>query len=232
MEQPRGYRRRAARAVLALLLLSAPSANAQATLQVYFSYPHNDNAVVATAAGIASLDATYKLANQGLPVVSDTPSAGLVPLNFYANAATHHHITTASATGNAFALANGFTLVGVQGYVYASAPASEGKPLEMWFGAARGDHFLVSTDEERDDARGAGYVLQYVDSYTTVVVTWAQWPSTPPADSPFAMSKDLSGYYYAVNGQAVPPGIHADTCVQPPPLRASRRQGAFLSLAV
>lgn len=195
----------------AFLLCSASTADAQATLQVYFSYAHNDNAVVATAASIASLDSTYHLANAGLPVVSDTPGAGLVPLNFYSNPTTHHHITTASSTGQSWALANGFVLQRAEGYVYASAPATNSKPLEMWYGAVRGDHFLVSTDEERDDAQGAGYELLYVDSFTTIVVSWAQWPSTPPADSPFPMSQDLSSYFYALNGQAVPPGIHADT---------------------
>jgi hypothetical protein len=199
----------------ALLLLLAPlaalgQAPAPPTLQVYYSYAHENNAVVSTPAAIALLDATYHYAGDN-QVPSATADGGLAPLNFYLNPATNHTITTASATGIAFALANGYALVGAQGYV-ALAAAPGYLPLEMWYSAARSDHFLVGTAEHRADAQGAGYVLQYTDSY--IVPTWVVWPNVPPtvpSAIPFPPSADLVGYSYLQGGNAVTPGIGADT---------------------
>jgi hypothetical protein len=147
-------------------------------------------------------------------VQADAPGPGLAPLNFYANAATGHHMTTASAAGNAWAAANGFSLVAVQGYVFLTAAAAGpgAQPLEMWFSAARGDHFLVGTAQNRANAQGAGYALQYVDSY--VGEQWIAWPNAPPtvpSAIPYPPSVDLVGFYYLNGANAVPPGIKADT---------------------
>ena len=72
-------------------------------LMVFWSTKYNDNAVVATAASIASLDASFAYYATDLGVVSYTSAApgADVPLNFYFNPATGHHMTTASAAGNA-----------------------------------------------------------------------------------------------------------------------------------
>ena len=193
------------------ILLAFPlSVASSATLGVYWSSVHNDNAVL-TAAFATTLDKSYSYFADNLWVVSDTSVDGLVPLNFYANAASNHHITTASVEGNAFAKANGYTFVGVQGYVYAEKPASPyAFPLEMWYQAARGDHFLVGTPLNRADAQGAGYVFQYVDCYT-VGGNFVVWPNTPPPGFPFPVSTDLTGFQYLEGGNAVPPGIRADT---------------------
>jgi hypothetical protein len=202
-------------AAMALALAGAALGQAPpATLLAYYSAANQDNAVVATAAAIASLDASYAYYGDDLFVQSDTPAAGLAPLNLYANAATKHHMTTASAAGNSWAAANGYALVGVQGYVYLSADAAGAgaQPLEMWYGAARGDHFLVGTAQNRANAIGAGYVLQYNDSFVGQAwVVWPNvWPSTPSA-APWPQSTDLLGFHYLIGGNAVPPGINADT---------------------
>ena len=202
-------------ALAALALAGAALAQAPpATLLAYYSAANQDNAVVATAAAIASLDKSYQYVGDNLYVQSDAPAPGLAPLNLYANAATKHHMTTASAAGNAWAVSNGYALVGVQGYVYlAAADAGAGaQPLEMWFGAARGDHFLVGTAQNRANAIGAGYTLQYNDSFVGPMwVVWPNvWPSTPSA-APWPQSTDLLGFHYLIGGNAVPPGIGADT---------------------
>ena len=113
-------------------------------------------------------DNSYTYYGDDLYVQADAPGPALAPLNFYANAATGHHMTTASAAGNAWAAANGFSLVAVQGYVFLTAAAAGpgAQPLEMWFSAARGDHFLVGTAQNRANAQGAGYTLLYNDSCT------------------------------------------------------------------
>ena len=74
-----------------------------------------------------------------------TQQPGSVPLNFYFNSATNHHMTTASEQGNAWALANGYKFVRIEGWVYGTADPSY-LPLEMWYGADRGE--LVGVAQE------------------------------------------------------------------------------------
>ncbi len=203
-------------AAAALLAATAAAQSPQPSLfpplMVFYSDTHQDNVVVATAASAASLDASYAYYATDLSVLSNTtqPYAGTVPLNFYANAATHHHMTTASAQGNAWALANGYTLVRVEGWVVPVGGQDPSMiPLQMWYSAARGDHFLVGTDDNRANAEGAGYVLQYVDCY--MPLDWTVWPSAPPPGIPFPQSTDLLDYELAWGANAVTPGIGADT---------------------
>ena len=116
--------------------------------------------------------------------------------------------------GNSWAQAIGYKLISVLGYVYLTASdAGQGaQALELWYSASRGDHFLIGTQQNRDNAKGAGYVLEYIDSY--VGQQWVVWPNTPPTTPtsiPYPPSKDLVGYNYLSNGNAVPPNIGADT---------------------
>ena len=108
-------------------------------LLVYYSATHEDNAVVATLAGAASLDSSYALIHAGAPLPTNGSACGggSVPLLLYANAATHHHFTSGSARGAAWAAANGFTAVGPQGCVFAAGDASF-VALEQWASAERG----------------------------------------------------------------------------------------------
>ena len=204
----------------ALFLGLALAQPAPATLLVYYSDQHQDN-VVLTDDSAHTLDKSYLFYLDDLYVQSNAPGPLLSPLNLYFNAVTNHHMTTASATGNAWAQGNGYALVAVQGFVFLSAAdAGQGaQPLEMWYSAARGDHFLVGTAQNRGNAQGAGYVLQYVDSY--VAPSWVVWPNEPPtvpSAIPYPPSKDLVGYNYLSGGNAVPPGIKADTCACSPQL--------------
>ena len=189
-------------------------------LMVFWSTKYNDNAVVATAASIASLDASFAYYATDLGVVSNTSAApgADVPLNFYFNPATGHHMTTASAAGNAYAKANGFVFQRVEGWV-SSTGATGAVPMTMWYSAQRDDHFLIGTAQNAGNAQGAGYVVQYVDCYVPAPpVTWTLWPDSAPAGIIFPKSADLLTFEYDLNGNAVPPGIGADTCV-----KASRR---------
>lgn len=200
----------AAAAPRAALAQGAPPA----PLLTYYSAKHLDNAVVSTPAAIASLDASYAFVTNDLYVQASAPSAGLAPLGLYFCAAAQHHITTASATGVAYAAAHNCSLVGVQGYVYLTAEAAGARaaPLEMWYSSARGDYFLVGTAQNRASAQGAHYELLYVDSY--VGQQWVAWPNSPPTQPsviPFPPSPDLVGYSYQLTGNAVTPGIGADT---------------------
>jgi len=202
---------------LAALLACGAAASARAfapalppPLMVFYSASHQDNAVVATLAGAASLDATYAFVHASAPLVSNatTCSGGAVPLGLYANAATHHHFTTGSARGAAWAGANGFSLVGVQGCVLAAGDAST-IALEQWSSAARGDHFLVADAESRADAQGAGYTFDYIDSYAPA--PWVVWPNEPHAGIPWPRSADLLDAELEWGRNAVPPNIGADT---------------------
>ena len=199
-----------------LLAASAPLALAFAPdlpppLLVFWSQAHQDNAVVATVAGAASLDATYALVHASAPLVSNASSCsvpGTAPVNLYANAQTNHHFTAASARGNAWALANGFALVGVQGCAFLAGDASM-VALEQWSSAARGDHFLVGDAESRADAQTAGYTFDYIDSYAPA--PWVVWPNQPHADIPWPRSADLLDVEIEWGRNAVPPNIGADT---------------------
>lgn len=200
-------------AVLSLLVGLVNAQDVPGTLLVYYSDQHQDN-VVLVSSSTNTLDKTYNYYGDDLYVQSNSPGPNLSPLNLYFNAATNHHITTASLTGTAWAQANGYTLVAVQGYVYLSASAAgQGAlPLEMWYNAQRGDHFLVGTAQNRANAQGAGYTLQYVDSF--IAPSWVVWPNIPPtvpSSIPYPPSKDLTGFNYLMGGNAVPPGIGADT---------------------
>ena len=191
---------------------------ALAALLVYYSATHGDNAVVVTPESVASLDASYVFVSNNLAVVpaNTTRPDGNVPLNFYAHPTTHHHMTTASTAGNAYATAHGFVLQRVEGWV---EPVGGGKhwgeterPLAMWYGAARDDHFLVGTAQHAADAQEAGYVLEYIDCYVpSPPPEWTAWPNAPPAGAPVPPSSDLIGFSYSATGMAVPPGIAADT---------------------
>ncbi len=61
------------------------------------------------------------------------PGPGLSPLNLYvlANATFQHHITTASAQGNAFAVAAGYKLLGPQAYVLTAGATSANAAFTM-----------------------------------------------------------------------------------------------------
>jgi hypothetical protein len=176
-------------------------------LLVYYSASKQDNAVV-TAAGAATLDASYRLDHAGAVVAASNASPGMVPLTLFANAATGHHFTAASAAGAAWAKANGYAAVGVQGFVLAAGDATM-TALEQWYSAARGDHFLVGDETSRAAAVGAGYVFQYVDSYTPA--PWVVWPHVPHAGCPFPRSTDLLDIELEWGRNAVPPNIGADT---------------------
>lgn len=180
-------------------------------LYVFWSATHNDNAVFGTAASIASLDSTYSYYATDAYTLSNTtkPSASTVPLWSWFNSQTNHHLTTASATGNAWAAANGYVQLRVEGFVYPNNSDGTMIALEMWYSADRGDHFLVGSAVNRANVIGAGYTLLYVDSY--VPCNWVVWPSAPPPGSPFAQSPDLLDYELAWDMAATPPGIGADT---------------------
>ena len=181
-------------------------------LQVWWSSTHNDNAVVATLSSIASLDKSYVYVGDDSILASNTSQPDLIPLNFYSNPTTNHHITTASTAGNAFALANGFIFVRIEGWVWpgATSPCLNCAALEMWYSVERDDHFLVGTAVNRANAVGAGYQLLYNDSFVDAS-PWTVWPNTPPIDIPFPLSSDLLGFEYEYGAMAVPAGIHADT---------------------
>ena len=208
----------------AALLLAARGARAQPPppggpfpLRIFYSTSATDNAVVASDAAVASLGAGYGAYGVDLAVVSNAtaPVAGCVPLNLYFNAATRHHMSTASPAGNAYALAHGFTLQRVDAWVTAASPAPPADgflPLTMWYSAARDDHFLVGSADHAAEAAADGYVALYVDCYVArAPPAWTVWPSTPPPGAPFAPSTDLLGYEYNLGANAVPPGVRADT---------------------
>jgi hypothetical protein len=130
------YLRRAGACALAALTATAciQSAFAQAPpglgspLYLFYSAKHENNLVVATAAGIAQAqsDPSYAfIALNGYVLGNDTgfQPAGTVSLNFYLCAASNHTITTASAEGNAWAVANNYSFVRQEGWVL---PASAG----------------------------------------------------------------------------------------------------------
>jgi hypothetical protein len=179
-------------------------------LLIYYSASHADNAVVATAEGAASLDASYKLMHAGALLSSNTSTCagGAVPLVLYANSATNHHFTSGSARGAAWAAANGFSPLGPQGCVFAAGDASM-VALEQWVSATRGDHFLVGDEESRSDARSAGYTFEYIDSFAPA--PWVVWPNEPHPDIPFPRSADLLDVEIEWARNAVPPNIGADT---------------------
>jgi len=203
------------RSLASLLLLSPLPARGFTPdlppLLIYWSATHGDNAVVATLAGAASLDATYSLVHTGALLASNGSACagGSAPLNLYANAAAHHHFTAASARGAAWAAANGFALVGAQGCVQLSDDSGAAVALEQWSSAERGDHFLVGDAESRADAAGAGYVFEYIDSYTEA--PWVVWPNEPHPAIPWPRSADLLDVELAWGHNAVPLDISADT---------------------
>ena len=192
------------------LVAAQPPPPPPASLQVWYSATHQDNAVVATPAAVASLDASYAYYGDNLFVLPAAP--GLVPLNLYANPATSHHLTCASPVCTAWAAANGYALVGPQGFVYPTAEAAgpNAQPFEVWYSVQRGDRFLVGTDQHRADAKGAGYTLLWTDSYMGGV-QWVAWQNQAPQGVPFPPSQDLVGFQYQLFGNAVTPGIGADT---------------------
>jgi hypothetical protein len=203
---------RAAQAALATTL-AARSADGPFPLRVFYSAARADNVVVASDAAVASLGPGYEPFGVDLALVSNstTPVAGCVPLNLYYNAATRHHMSTASAAGNAYALAHGFALQRVDGWVTAQ-PAPGFAPLTMWYNAVRDDHFLVGSPDHAAEAAADGYVALYVDCYTPIPPpVWTVWPNTPPPGAPFPPSADLLGFEYNRGANAVPPGIGADT---------------------
>jgi hypothetical protein len=202
-------------AAVAAALLAVRVSSQTYPLRIFYSARYTDNVVVASDAAASSLDATYSAFGVDLSVASNgtSPVAGLVPLNLYVNAVTHHHMSTASPAGNAYALAHGFVLQRVDGWVIAvGAQPADALPLTMWYSAARDDHFLVGSQDHAAEAAADGYVAQYVDCYVQRPPdVWTLWPNTPAPGLPFPVSADLTGFQYLQGGNAVPPGIHADT---------------------
>jgi hypothetical protein len=183
----------------------------QPPLLVYYSATHQDNAVFATEASIASLDGTYAYIDTDLFVISNASSPqppGTVALSSYYNPTTKHHMTTTNAT---FAASVGFSqLMRVEGWVVPVGSQDDSMlPLEMWYGAERQDYFLVGTQDNKNNAIGAGYVMLFTDCYTPL--QWTVWPDVPAPLNPFPQSADLVGYEFAFGSQADPPGIGADT---------------------
>jgi hypothetical protein len=209
----RSSRAASAALLLACLARAQPPPGGPFPLRIFYSAASTDNAVVASDAAVASLGAAYAPYGVDLALVSNStaPVAGCVPLNLYYNAATRHHMSTASAAGNAYALAHGFALQRVDGWVTAQ-PTAGFVPLTMWYSAARDDHFLVGSADHASEAAADGYVALYVDCYVPVTPpVWTVWPSTPPPGAPFAPSTDLLAFEYNRGANAVPLGVHADT---------------------
>ena len=187
-------------------------------LRVYYRATLHDNAVVATAASAASLPPSFVYYADNLFVLSNASTPPPAPpatvaLNFYAHPTTGHHITTASAQGNALAVAAGFVLQRIEGWVVpVGSEGADDLPLVMWYSSARDDHFLVGTAQNEANARGAGYVPLFTDCYVPrPPPEWVVWPDAPPDGMPFPQSSDLTGFEYNANGNAQPPGIAADT---------------------
>lgn len=194
----------------AILIAACASAQQSVQLQVYFFAELGDYVVCTTSCdGLNASYATNPLWSG--PNVSALSSPGTVPLNLYHNTITGRHITTTSTQGNAWALANNYTLIGPQGWVFAS-PSHDAIALEMWFSSKLGSYYLIGTPFDRDAAFNSGYAFLYADSYTPRPdPQWTVWPGTPQPTAPFPVSKDILGFEYDVYGNAVPSGINADT---------------------
>jgi hypothetical protein len=96
-----------------------------APLSTYYSNKFEDNAVVATTASANGLGPQWNYIMPDLYVLdNETAQPGSIPLNFYFNPTTNHHMTTASTQGNAYARANGFVFVRIEGYVYGTSDPS------------------------------------------------------------------------------------------------------------
>lgn len=96
-----------AAAAVAAAIACAVAQDARPELRVYWSSLHEDNAVVATAASIASLDASCTFVGFNLHAATAPAPGAAAALNVWADAAAGHHITTAGAEGSTWAAANG-----------------------------------------------------------------------------------------------------------------------------
>ena len=194
-----------ARTLCLLFWASSALAAPRVPLRAHFSALHHD--FVSVAAGEASLDSSYAfVAENSFVFPAEQPHA--LPLQHYRRTTDNHSYVTASARGNAFALAQGFTLLRTEGWVLPSDTAGA-VPLEMWHSAARNDHVLVGSPEMRAAAVSGGYERLFVDCAADPL--WALWPSTPPQGIPFPPSADLLGFEFAYGANSVPPNIRADT---------------------
>lgn len=196
---------------LLVALLTAAYATAQSVqLQVWYFPALGDYAVCTSSCGDLNASYTTDPLWWG-PNVSSGPSPDTVPLNLYRSSVTSRHITTASSQGNAWALANNFTLIGPQGWVVL-APVHDAIALEMWFSSKQGSYYLIGTPFDRDAAFNSGYAFLYIDSYTPRPdPQWTVWPGVPQPTAPFPVSTDLLGFEYDIYGNAVPRGVNADT---------------------
>ena len=192
---------------LLVVLLGASSSHAaeRVPLRAYFSALYNDHVVL--AANDKLLDASYAFATENsFAFAAAQPNT--LPLQRYRRAADNHTYVSASAKGNAFALAHNFTFLRTEGWV--RPPATLGAlPLEMWYSAARDDHVLVGSAGMRAAVASGGYERMFVDCAADPM--WTLWPNAPPQGAPFPPSADLLGFEFAYGANAVPPHIRADT---------------------
>lgn len=88
----------------------------------------------------------------------------VAPLKLYWNAQREDNFTTATTAGEQDALANGYQLIGIEGYVFSNQEPGT-VPLKLYLNAQRGDYFTTATPQGEQDALGSGYQFVRVEGY-------------------------------------------------------------------
>ncbi|MCA0456701.1 MAG: thiol-activated cytolysin family protein [Chloroflexi bacterium] len=91
-----------------------------------------------------------------------------VPLKLFWDSVRGDSYTTATQDGESDAIANGYSLVRQEGYIF-SSESPETRPLKLFWNPSKGDNLLTSTIEGEDYATTNGYTFIRVEGHLLAI---------------------------------------------------------------
>jgi hypothetical protein len=107
---------------------------------------------------------------------NESALGGLAPLKLFYSLQREDNDSTATAAGEQEALAFGYYLVRVEGYIFENCDRPDTVPLNLFYSPLREDNFTTATAAGTQDALDAGY--SFVRTEGCVFPTWH--PGTVP----------------------------------------------------
>jgi hypothetical protein len=183
--------------IVGVIAAYGPRVNQVSPLITGWSSTRGDHATMATATGIADVNAAGDIWAYAEGWVFNHQVPGTVPLKLYWHSASGDNFSTATAAGQADAVAGGYTFVRNEGFVFSSAQTGT-VPLRLYWHSGFRDNMLTT-------AASGGEAAAIRDGWTFVRVE-----GHVPRDTPYA---PLSMYLHTGFGDQLTTKLNSELSV-------------------